>query len=137
MQRTTIEAAADGHILITLERNNKLGGNAHQRRIEKKRELNGTGPVEWYRMGRVILRDGVPAELPVKFAASRASITLLPLGSPEITNQAAENEAVAADSTCYAYDIVAAIAARTTVLESNRFIPPAKKRRLMWVEEAD
>lgn len=135
MQRTIIEVAADTHILITLERNVKMGGSSHQRRVERKRALNDQKPIEWYRMCRIILRDGVPAEIPIKFAASRASITLLPMGTDEIANQAAQNEAQADDSTCYAHDVVSSFEAHVARQEAERFTAPPKKRKLVWVEE--
>lgn len=134
MQRTIIETAADSHILITLERNVRMGGNSHQRRVERTRALNDQKPIEWYRMGRVILRKGVPSEIPVKFSASKASITLLPLGSEEMRAQAYSNSIAAAEGVSRAEAVVEGIEHQQAVQEAARAVAPPKKRRLVWVE---
>lgn len=133
MHRTIIEAAADGNTLITLERNNKLGGNARQRRQQRKREMDGKGPVEWYRMARKIVRGVVSEALPVKFDASTADITLLPLGSTETIVQSIQNAQAAA-----AYRDEAEVMATTIDLHNSFFeVKPAKKRKMVWADEDD
>ena len=124
--RTVVELMPDGHIAVTTLSRIEGGGNAHDRKVRKTREIHGEGPApKWRRDDRRIFRTGVKQLVQVA-----PNITLLPFGSEEMNEQAENNELLADDATCEAYERVQEINNNALVFDSDPrrcFMPKVKK----------
>lgn len=135
--RIVIEKLKDGHVVVDQQAERGVGGSSHDRRVhqhgtkkqkqvaaKKKQELTDEG---WRRTDRKVFRSGVIEQMPT----FPSTVEILPFGSAEIANIAAENEAVAADSTCFAFDTAAQIDAQNAAF----VVKPPRRMRVVFVDE--
>lgn len=126
--RIVIEKLNDGHVIVDQQQlsNVALSGNAHQRKQAKLALAKGEIQQAWRKVDRTIFRSGVVEQMP----AFPNNVEILPFGSAEIADIAAENEAVAADSTCFAFDIAEQIDAQN----ASFAVKPPRKMRVVFVD---
>lgn len=133
--RTVIEKMPDGHLIIDKEifRSNNAGGSAHDRKLAKRNP-----PLSAWRKDKAerrICRDGA---VPISPDGFEGKVQVLPFGSEEMRVRAAENDMLAADSTCFAHDIVEEINERVAAFDRDAAArQPRKVKKVVIVYEND